>query len=206
MCDLHWWTGQCRWEEDWVSHAPLFQTDYQPTTCWDGWVISINQFNLHFRKVMRLKSVSVLCWEHHKKKKNRVTELQTQTFMYPVILFCRFKPNEGVIIIGATNFPEALDKYVYLRVSCYSLCKCLVTAHISKCHVYTLTSQLPRQQQRMDFWGSFQCCDTYIWVRMLTHLLFQCPDPPRTLWHAGDCPQTRRERTHRDPQLVFKED
>lgn len=24
----------------------------------------------------------------------------------------RFKPNEGVIIIGATNFPEALDKYV----------------------------------------------------------------------------------------------
>lgn len=28
----------------------------------------------------------------------------------------RFKPNEGVIIIGATNFPEALDKYVCLHV------------------------------------------------------------------------------------------
>lgn len=26
--------------------------------------------------------------------------------------YYRFKPNEGVIIIGATNFPEALDKYV----------------------------------------------------------------------------------------------
>lgn len=26
--------------------------------------------------------------------------------------FNSFKPNEGVIIIGATNFPEALDKYV----------------------------------------------------------------------------------------------
>lgn len=23
-----------------------------------------------------------------------------------------FKPNEGVVIIGATNFPEALDKWV----------------------------------------------------------------------------------------------
>lgn len=32
------------------------------------------------------------------------------------IFFRRFKPNEGVIIIGATNFPEALDKYVYLHV------------------------------------------------------------------------------------------
>lgn len=30
--------------------------------------------------------------------------------------FHRFKPNEGVIIIGATNFPEALDKYVCLHV------------------------------------------------------------------------------------------
>lgn len=27
-----------------------------------------------------------------------------------------FKPNEGVIIIGATNFPEALDKYVCVRI------------------------------------------------------------------------------------------
>ena len=26
----------------------------------------------------------------------------------------RFKTNEGVIVIGATNFPEALDKYVYV--------------------------------------------------------------------------------------------
>lgn len=27
-------------------------------------------------------------------------------------LFYRFKPNEGVIVVGATNFAEALDKYV----------------------------------------------------------------------------------------------
>lgn len=35
---------------------------------------------------------------------------------WPVLLLHRFKTNEGVIIIGATNFPEALDKYVYLIV------------------------------------------------------------------------------------------
>lgn len=26
------------------------------------------------------------------------------------LCICRFKPNEGVIVIGATNFAEALDK------------------------------------------------------------------------------------------------
>lgn len=34
-------------------------------------------------------------------------------------MFYRFKPNEGVIVIGATNFAEALDKYVV--VSCFFL-------------------------------------------------------------------------------------
>lgn len=29
-------------------------------------------------------------------------------------VFYRFKPNEGVIVVGATNFAEALDKYVYI--------------------------------------------------------------------------------------------
>lgn len=33
--------------------------------------------------------------------------------MVPISLFnYRFKPNEGVIVIGATNFAEALDKCV----------------------------------------------------------------------------------------------
>lgn len=46
------------------------------------------------------------------------------TCLLPVIFFCRFKPNEGVIIIGATNFPEALDKYVCLCACCRSVYKC----------------------------------------------------------------------------------
>lgn len=37
-------------------------------------------------------------------------------------MFYRFKPNEGVIVIGATNFAEALDKYVV--VSCFSFTLC----------------------------------------------------------------------------------
>lgn len=35
--------------------------------------------------------------------------------MTEVFMFYRFKPNEGVIVIGATNFAEALDKYVSLE-------------------------------------------------------------------------------------------
>lgn len=30
------------------------------------------------------------------------------------MVFYRFKPNEGVIVVGATNFAEALDKYVLI--------------------------------------------------------------------------------------------
>lgn len=30
------------------------------------------------------------------------------------VIFYRFKPNEGVIVVGATNFAEALDKYVHI--------------------------------------------------------------------------------------------
>ncbi|PWA17457.1 hypothetical protein CCH79_00011273, partial [Gambusia affinis] len=43
--------------------------------------------------------------------------------------YYRFKPNEGVIIIGATNFPEALDKYcppfrfcTAVRLLCFCVC------------------------------------------------------------------------------------
>lgn len=40
-----------------------------------------------------------------------ITRLAFSSFN--VLILHRFKPNEGVIVIGATNFAEALDKYVY---------------------------------------------------------------------------------------------
>lgn len=42
-----------------------------------------------------------------------------KNFNVNVLVFCRFKPNEGVIVVGATNFAEALDKYVYLSNTFY---------------------------------------------------------------------------------------
>lgn len=51
------------------------------------------------------------------------------TSINPVPSFCRFKPNEGVIIIGATNFPEALDKYVCLCVSRLKMSELTVHIH-----------------------------------------------------------------------------
>ena len=32
-------------------------------------------------------------------------------------ILCSFKELEGIIIIGATNFPESLDKYVVTNVT-----------------------------------------------------------------------------------------
>lgn len=38
LCYLHWWAGQCRWEEDRVSYASLFQANNQSAAGWNGWV------------------------------------------------------------------------------------------------------------------------------------------------------------------------
>lgn len=38
---------------------------------------------------------------------------QCLTFYFYVLGVFRFKPNEGVIVVGATNFAEALDKYAH---------------------------------------------------------------------------------------------
>lgn len=94
--------------------------------------------------------------------------------------FDRFKPNEGVIIIGATNFPEALDKYVHLCVCRCSLCK----------HQNVI---LPHQQSTIHsvcFWVSATELFSHTLKVSFSHLLsvHQCPDPPGTFWHAGDCP------------------
>lgn len=42
-----------------------------------------------------------------------------ENFNVHVLVFYRFKPNEGVIVVGATNFAEALDKYVYISSTFY---------------------------------------------------------------------------------------
>lgn len=70
-----------------LSHLCIPIPDKQSTSCWLKWM---GQFHNC--------SVGLECYCRHPNLN--------------VLVFYRFKPNEGVIVVGATNFAEALDKYV----------------------------------------------------------------------------------------------
>lgn len=57
--------------------------------------------------------------------------LNFQFLILNVLVFYRFKPNEGVIVIGATNFAEALDKYVYISNKYFPSDSCFIPVALS---------------------------------------------------------------------------
>lgn len=71
--------------------------DKQSTNCWLKWTGQLSGFGI-FKNFI----VSIKCC------------CQERSPILNVLVLYRFKPNEGVIVVGATNFAEALDKYVYI--------------------------------------------------------------------------------------------